>query len=130
MRELHQLRGTGMSQLFLNKTHDVVPFDDASLIERTSQKYDSSLFVVGTDQKKRPDNLVVGRVYDGHVLDMFELGVTNYRSMEAFVQSEHVNADQKPILVFQGEPFENSDRHKRLKNLLIGKLPLTNHNLV
>ena len=70
--------------MFLNKTHDVVPFDDASMIERTSQKYDSSLFVVGTHQKKKPDNLVVGRVYDGHVLDMFELGVMNYKSMDAF----------------------------------------------
>jgi ribosome production factor 2 len=48
MRELHQMRGSEMSQLLLKKTHDVLPFEDASIIERTSVKYDCSLFVVGS----------------------------------------------------------------------------------
>lgn len=48
MRELHLMRGSDMSQLLLKKTHDVLPFEDASIIERTSVKYDCSLFVVGS----------------------------------------------------------------------------------
>jgi ribosome production factor 2 len=48
MRELHLMRGSEMSQLLLKKTHDVLPFEDASIIERTSVKYDCSLFVVGS----------------------------------------------------------------------------------
>ncbi len=48
MRELHLMRGSEMSQLLLKKTHDVLPFEDASIIERTSLKYDCSLFVVGS----------------------------------------------------------------------------------
>jgi hypothetical protein len=47
LRELHMMRGTDMSQLLMKKTHDVNPLEDASLIERTSVKYDSALFVVG-----------------------------------------------------------------------------------
>jgi len=122
LRELHLMRGSEMSQLLMKKTHDVLPFEDPSFIEKTSIKYDCSLFAMGSHQKKRPDNLVLGRVFDGHILDMFELGVENYKGIENFKPAEHINKDLKPIMVFQGEPFENSDKHKRLKNLLIGKL--------
>lgn len=48
IRELHFMRGSDMSQLLMKKTHDVLPFEDASIIERTSVKYDCSLFVVGS----------------------------------------------------------------------------------
>jgi hypothetical protein len=47
LRELHVMRGSGMSQLLLKRTHDLAPMDDASLVERISGKYDCSLFVVG-----------------------------------------------------------------------------------
>jgi hypothetical protein len=47
LRELHAMRGSDMSQLLMKKTHDLNPLEDASLIERTSVKYDSSLFMVG-----------------------------------------------------------------------------------
>ena len=33
MRELHIMRGAGMSQLLWRKPHDIVPMEDASLIE-------------------------------------------------------------------------------------------------
>ena len=62
----------------MKKTHDFTPMEDASMIERTSIKYDASLFMVGSHQKKRPHNLVLGRIFDGHVLDMFEFGVENF----------------------------------------------------
>ena len=84
-------------------------------------KYDCSLFVVGSHQKKRPDNLVLGRVFDGHVLDMFEFGIENFRGTRSFRSTEHISSDLKPILLFQGEQFEVSEKHKRIKNLLIGK---------
>ncbi len=48
LRELHLMRGSDMSQLLMKKTHDVLPFEDASIIERTSVKYDCSLFAVGS----------------------------------------------------------------------------------
>ena len=48
LRELHAMRGTNMSQLLMKKTHDFAPMEDASMIERTSVKYDASLFMVGS----------------------------------------------------------------------------------
>ena len=62
----------------------------------------------------------MGRTYDGRVLDMFEFGVENFLSLDKFKVKE-VTRDLKPVLLFQGEQFEFSDKHMRLKNLLYGK---------
>jgi ribosome production factor 2 len=94
------MRGSDMSQLLLKRTHDVLPFEDPSVVEKTSVKYDCSLFVLGSHQKKRPDNLILGRVFDGHILDMFELGVENYKGLNEFAPSEFITKDLKPILIF------------------------------
>ena len=83
--------------------------DDPSLIENQSVKYDCSLFAVGSHQKKRPDNLVLGRVFDGHVLDMFEFGIENFKGTALFKATEHITSELKPILLFQGEQFEVSE---------------------
>lgn len=47
------------------------------------------------------------------------MGVENYRGCDQFKAAEHITRDLKPILIFQGEPFDNSDKHQRLKNTLI-----------
>ena len=65
--------------------------------------------------------MILGRTYGGRMLDMFEFGVTNFKSMETFKGSE-ITSDMKPVLIFQGEEFDVSDKHRRLKNLLIGNL--------
>lgn len=100
LRELHVMRGSEMSQLLMRKAHDILPFEDASMVESTSVKYDCSLFAMGSHQKKRPDNLILGRVFDGHILDMFEMGVENYRGVAQFKPAEYITKDLKPILIF------------------------------
>ena len=57
---------------------------------------------MGTHQKKRPDNLILGRTFAAHVLDMFEFGVYNYQPILSFA-AKAVNTNLKPLLVFQGE---------------------------
>ena len=34
------------------------------------------------DQKKRPHNLIIGRIYEGSILDMIEFGIENYESLK------------------------------------------------
>ena len=121
LKDLQLMKGRDRVQMLVRHTHDFIAMEDASLVENQSVKYDCSLFAVGSHQKKRPDNLVIGRVFDGHILDMFELGVTDFKATDAFEAPKHINSDMKPILIFQGEHFETNDRHKRLKSLLIGE---------
>lgn len=47
---------------------------------------------------------------------MFEFQVENYRGLSDFKTADFTN-DLKPILLFQGDVFDVSDKHKRLKNL-------------
>jgi hypothetical protein len=97
----------------MQKKNEMHPFEDAGSLEFLSQKNDCSLFVFGNNSKKRPNNLVFvssaydysathtfssrlhyciicfhrqGRTYDGHLLDMIELGVKS-KSFLSFLLS-------------------------------------------
>jgi len=65
-----------------SKKNEVRPFEDASSLEFWSAKNDASLFIIGQHTKKRPDNLTLVRMFDGRVLDMCEVGVTSFTSLE------------------------------------------------
>ncbi|KAI3617052.1 hypothetical protein CBS9595_002961 [Malassezia furfur] len=87
-----------------NKHNDVLPFEDASTIEFWGQKNDASLFVVGSSQKKRPDNLCFVRLFDGQVLDILEMGILDAQSMTAFKTSKP-GVGMRPLFHFSGPEF-------------------------
>ena len=62
-------------------------------------KHDSALFVLGNHQKKRPDNIIFGRMYADHLLDMLEFGVSDFKSIESFKNADTHSFD-KPMLMF------------------------------
>jgi len=70
--------------IMFSKKNAIHPFDDQSSLEFFSQKNDASLFCVGTNSKKRPNNLVFVRMFDYQVLDMIELGIENFKSLHDF----------------------------------------------
>ncbi|XP_064405063.1 ribosome production factor 2 homolog [Halichondria panicea] len=100
------------------RKNDVRPFEDASKIEFFSRKNDSSLFMFGSHSKKRPNNIVIGRLFSHQVLDMIELGVENYKSRQSFKLEGNI-LGSKPCLIFSGDQFETESTYARLKNLLI-----------
>jgi len=67
-----------------SRKNDVRPFEDVSSLEFWAQKNDASMCVVGQSTKKRPNGLVIVRMFDARVLDMCELGVDGFVSMSAF----------------------------------------------
>lgn len=103
-----------------NQKNDIRPFEDGTKLEFFSQKLDASLFVFGNHNKKRPHNMILGRMYDHHLLDMIELGLEAYTSMEEF-KTGKVAEGTKPCLLFQGETFADTTNleMQRLKSLLI-----------
>lgn len=60
------------------------PFEDQSSIEFFSSKNDCSLLAYGSHQKKRPNNLILGRFFDHQLLDLIELGVENFKAIQEF----------------------------------------------
>jgi ribosome production factor 2 len=67
-----------------SKKNVIRPFEDASSLSFWARKNDASLFVVGQTTKKRPDGLVFARMFDGEMLDMCEVGVDGFVSMDKF----------------------------------------------
>lgn len=106
--------------------HNAVhPFEDPTPLEFLCQKNDASLFAFGTHSKKRPHNLVLGRLFDHRVLDMHEFGVDKFTSMAEFASSVDASAaggctlEAKPCLVFQGAEWEHSSTLQELRQLLV-----------
>ena len=94
------------------------PFDDPTSIEFFSDKEKSALFMFGSHSKKRPGNIILGRTYDHHILDMFEFGIEKYQSLAHF-KTHKIPVGTKPCLIFTGDEFDKTVEHQRLKNLLI-----------
>uniref|UniRef100_A0A8C3XZG4 Ribosome production factor 2 homolog n=1 Tax=Catharus ustulatus TaxID=91951 RepID=A0A8C3XZG4_CATUS len=88
------------------------------LQEFFSKKSDCSLFLFGSHNKKRPNNLVIGRMFDYHVLDMIELGVEKFVSLKD-IKNSKCPEGTKPMLVFAGDMFDVNEEYRRLKSLLI-----------
>ena len=72
--------------LRLSRKNDIHPFEAEAVpwIEHQGQKSNCSLFAIGSHSKKRPNNLVLGRLFDFHMYDMVELGVRGFAPLSSF----------------------------------------------
>lgn len=116
MDELYALKKP--SAVKLSRTNDILPFEDESKLEFLAHKNDCSLFLLGNSTKKRPDNFVMGRLFDFHVLDMVEFGVSNFKSMHTF-RGAAPGLGMRPCFVFCGDEFETVPEVKKLGNLYL-----------
>ncbi|KNC82146.1 hypothetical protein SARC_05566 [Sphaeroforma arctica JP610] len=99
------------------KKNPVLPFDDSSSLEFFCNKSDTSLFVFGNHTKKRPNNVVLGRMFNGAILDMVEVGIVDYKGLKEYKKS--IMMGSKPCFVFNGDSFETDSSMIRIKSLLL-----------
>lgn len=100
----------------LSKSNTARPFEDTTSVEFLGQKRDASLFAFGSHTKKRPHCLVLGRLFDYHVLDMAEFLVSGIKPLRAFAAGFHPGS---PVaLVFDGSDFEHKPELGVVRNLL------------
>lgn len=118
LRDLHRLR-TPLCTLY-TREHEFHPFEDAGKLEALCNKFDHGMFAFGSSSKKRPCRLILGRLFDKHILDMQELKIDNFKPIISFptLKKEAVTGS-KPLLLFQGSAFETDERLKRVKSLLL-----------
>ncbi|KAG9318083.1 Brix domain-containing protein [Chiua virens] len=101
-----------------SRKNAIRPFEDVSSLEFWAQKNDAGMFVVGQSTKKRPDGMVLVRMFDGRVLDMCELGVAQFVGMTAF-QTPKSTPGHKPMMHFASELFDTHPRYVQLKSVLM-----------
>lgn len=116
MKDLYDLKKPDAQ--IMQKKNDILPFEDITPIEKFSIKYNAPLFMIALHNKKRPHNLIMGRMYEQTLLDMAEFGIENYTGLKDFKVSK-ISEGIKSLLVFNGELFENNHEFNRIKNLLV-----------
>lgn len=116
MKDLYDLKKPDIQMM--HKKNDILPFEDVTMIEKFSSKLNSPLFIFGSHNKKRPHNLVFGRMYEHTLLDMMEFGLENYKGLKEF-KVPKISVGMKPLLIFNGDLFENNQEYKRIKNLFV-----------
>lgn len=93
------------NSVMMSRNNAFLPFEDSSGLCELLKKNDTSLFVFGSHNKKRPHNLVFGRTFDGNLLDMIEFGVTSFKKLSQFPPPK-IPLGAKPCLIFNGDVFE------------------------
>jgi len=116
LKDLYQLKKP--NAVFLKQNNAIYPFEDETPLERFGTKYDASLFAFGSHSKKRPNNVVFGRLHRFHLLDAFEMGVQEFRSLKDF-KTAVSPLGAKPCLNFVGEKFYNDSSFIRMRNFFI-----------
>lgn len=116
MKDLYDLKKPNAQMM--QKKNDILPFENIVPVEKFTVKYEAPLFIMALHNKKRPHNLIMGRMYEHTLLDMIEFGVENYKGLKDF-KVEKITSGIKPLLVFNGELFENNYEYGRIKNLLV-----------
>jgi ribosome production factor 2 len=94
------------------------PFESETNIEFLSNKSDCSLFMYGSHSKKRSHNLVIGRLFNYHILDMVEFGISQFKSFQEFRMQKNA-IGSKPCFVISGPEFDNNDSLRNIANLIV-----------
>eukprot|EP00555_Chaetoceros_dichaeta_P006171 CAMPEP_0198253994 /NCGR_PEP_ID=MMETSP1447-20131203/4369_1 /TAXON_ID=420782 /ORGANISM="Chaetoceros dichaeta, Strain CCMP1751" /LENGTH=355 /DNA_ID=CAMNT_0043939893 /DNA_START=98 /DNA_END=1165 /DNA_ORIENTATION=+ len=106
----------------LTKNNIIVPFGDfegQQSLEFLTTKNDCSLFAMASHNKKRPNNLTVGRMFDRRILDVAELGIVRYKSLKDYGGVPKKRVGSKPMMLFVGDRWDIDPNYGRLQNLLI-----------
>ena len=117
MKDLHKLKQP--DSIMMTRKNEILPFEDENSLEFLMKKNESSLFCYASHNKKRPNNLIFGRSFDDHILDMFEVGVKKYQSLMDFRKNPSKAIGSKPALLFLGDGWINEPSLGRLKSLFL-----------
>ncbi|KAL6764088.1 Brix domain-containing protein [Haematococcus lacustris] len=119
--DLHMMKKTEAVK-FSRKNEECRPFEvgGETRLEFYASKTECGLFALGSHSKKRPHNMVLGRLFDGRLYDCLELGVEGFKSIRAFGNTgTGAGLGAKPCIVFVGEKFDSVPGLKLARSLLL-----------
>ncbi|CAJ1960148.1 unnamed protein product [Cylindrotheca closterium] len=106
----------------LTKKNAIVAFETEGQqsLEFLTTKNDCALFALASTNKKRPNNLVLGRTFDHQILDMVEVGILRFKSIHDYGGSiPKKRLGSKPLMLFLGDLWQQDSSCQKMQNLLI-----------
>ncbi|KAJ5085722.1 Ribosome production factor [Penicillium argentinense] len=113
------------SVLFHKKNENIHPFENPESIEFLANKNECGLIVFGSSNKKRPNCVTLGRIFNSQLLDMCEILLLPAQGDNAVPPinelTMHVGQGLRPMMLFAGTPFEDptSSSHVMLKSFFL-----------
>lgn len=102
-----------------SKKNEIRPFEDASGLEFFSEKNDTSLMVMSTHNKKRPNTLVFTRFFNHKVYDMIELSIQDNHKLLSNFKKQTFPVGLKPMFTFNGPEFDSHPVYQQIKSLFL-----------
>lgn len=115
LNDLRQLKHPH-SVLLQRKQQELYPFENAEPIEYLCHKNSCGAFALCSTSKKRPNRLLLGRVYDRQIFDMFEFQVKHHTSASAFASETAPRAQGAPLVLLQGGLWSSGEVLQQLGN--------------
>jgi ribosome production factor 2 len=121
LRDLALLKKPDVTRL--TRRNPIRPFEDATSLEFLCKTNDTPLFAFGSHTKKRPHNLIMGRMFDFQLLDMVEFGIDpdTFKDVTQLASERKTSSQlgSKPCFVFIGDHFETNEDLKVVKSVIV-----------
>lgn len=115
LKELHDVKKP--ASRYIARRLDKNPSQSLDFIEAICKQNVASMFGFGSSTKRRRNHLLLGRLYNGKILDMFEFQAHSETTSKKL--SADVSSDSRPCFVFLGECWTNDNTLNEFKNFLI-----------
>lgn len=122
LKDLRAMMTPNAKLLSKNNPISCFEVDGRNSIEFLCTKNDCSTFAVASHNKKRPNNLVLGRLFNHQILDMVELGIISNKGLSDYKGAPKKRVGSKPMMLFVGDVWHLDEDLKRLQNLFIDLL--------
>ncbi|TPX32678.1 hypothetical protein SmJEL517_g04183 [Synchytrium microbalum] len=116
LKDLYQLKRP--NGVLFSRKNNLHPFDDIRPLEFFCEKSDAALFSFASHSKKRPNNLVMGRMFNKEIMDMCEFGVESSVAMSD-IKGPKCSFGNRPLLVFHGDAFTTHPEMIHARSLLM-----------
>eukprot|EP01138_Halocafeteria_seosinensis_P000143 gb/GECG01000148.1/.p1 GENE.gb/GECG01000148.1/~~gb/GECG01000148.1/.p1 ORF type:complete len:318 (+),score=43.64 gb/GECG01000148.1/:1-954(+) len=116
MKDIYHLKKPN-AKLF-SKKNNILPFENESSVEFLCNKNDCGLFMTCSHTKKRPFNVIMGRLFNEHILDMVEFGLKAYSPLDEFTGLKAA-IGAKPLFLFNGESWDTDLNLSNFKNFIL-----------
>jgi ribosome production factor 2 len=100
-----------------SRTNDCLPFESVEPIEKFCSQRDCSLFAFFSHNKGHPNSITFGRLFNSQVMEMYEVGLLNFKSQPDLPSAVNLDHAAIPALLFEGDEWEGE--YLQFRSLLI-----------